>query len=71
MKSHLEQKLVLHRAKRSEVKNLVFVDFYEIHQDHVDRTIVNPKINYFDPNPEDYITGGFDPLVPTKVPTKV
>jgi len=44
------------------VKNLVFVDFYEIHQDHVDRVIVNSKINYFDPNPEDYITGGFDLL---------
>ena len=44
MKSHMEQRLVLHGAKLSEVKNLVFVDFYEIHQDHVDRTIVNPKI---------------------------
>jgi hypothetical protein len=58
MKSYLEQKLVLHGAKRSEVKNLVFLDFYEIHQDHVDLAIVNSKINYFDPNPEDYITGG-------------
>jgi len=36
-------------------------------QDHVDRAIVNSEINYFDPNPEDYITGGFDLLVPTKV----
>jgi hypothetical protein len=67
MKSHLEQKLVLHGAKRSEVKNLVFVDFYEIHQDHVDHVVVYSRINYFHPNPEDYITGGFDPLVPTKV----
>ena len=57
MKSHLEQKLVLHGVKRSEVKNLVFVDFYEIHQDHVDRVVVNSRFNFFDPNPEDYITG--------------
>ena len=53
--------------ERNGVENLVFVGFYEIHQDNVDRILVNSKINYFDLNPEDYITGGFDPLVPTKV----
>jgi len=57
MKSFLEKKLVLHGTKLSEVKRLVFVDFYEIHQDHVDRVVVNSRINYFHPNPEDYITG--------------
>jgi hypothetical protein len=46
MKNHLEQKLVLHGVKRSEVKNLVFVDFYETHQDYVDRVVVNSKINF-------------------------
>jgi len=44
--------------ERSGVKNLVYVDFYEIHQDHDDREIVNSKINYFDLNPEDYIPSG-------------
>lgn len=57
MKCHLEQKLVLHRAKRSEVKNLAYVDFYEIHQDHVEGVVDDPRIKFFDPNPEDYITG--------------
>jgi len=40
----MEQRLVLHGAKLSEVKNLVFVDFYEIHQDHVDRVVVNSRL---------------------------
>jgi len=43
--------------ERSVVKNLIFVDFYEIHQDHVDCVVVNSRLFFFDPNPEDYITG--------------
>jgi hypothetical protein len=43
--------------ERSGVKNLVFVDFYEIYQDHVDRVVYDSRIKFFDPNPEDYITG--------------
>jgi len=56
VKYHSENSLFL--IMRSGVKNLVYVDFYEIHQDHVDRAIVNSKSNYYDPNSEDYITGG-------------